>query len=124
MKNKTPIKSTRNPPINTQSINRLKIFVTLYKFYYNLKWKNQIDSSSESNSENKLNGRRSKEEQRLFIRGCILFKNDWKLVEKYEKTRSLKWIQKHTEKYLLKLIKKYFESKEDYKKFDLDLRLT
>ena len=53
-----------------------------------------------------------------------MFKNDWRLVKRFVKTRSLKQIQKHAEKYLMKLIKKYFENKEDYKKFDLDLKLT
>lgn len=128
MSNRTPIKSRKTPiKMNSESADKKNLLLYTNFISYNLndKKKNQSDySSSDSDSDNKLNGRWSEEEQRLFIRGCILFNNDWKLVKKYVKTRSLKQIQKHAEKYLLKLIKKYFEDKDDYKKFDLDLKLT
>jgi SHAQKYF class myb-like DNA-binding protein len=74
---------------------------------------------SEENEENLQNGRWNNDEHIRFIKGCLLYKNNWKKVKKYVKTRSSAQIRSHAQKYLIKLKKKYqndFFSK-DYLKF-------
>ena len=61
---------------------------------------------SEEKEEN-LNGRWNHEEHIRFIKGCLLFGNNWKKVKKYVKTRSSAQIRSHAQKYLIKLNKKY-----------------
>ena len=71
-----------------------------------------------SESENKMeeisngnNGRWGKSEHLRFLAGCLLYKNNWKKVETYVRTRTSTQIRSHAQKYLKKLEKKYF-SKE------------
>ena len=58
---------------------------------------------------NKINskGRWIKEEHISFIKGCLLYGNDWKKIEKYVKTRTSTQIRSHAQKFLIKLKKKY-----------------
>ena len=70
---------------------------------------NLEDNLSENLSEqNDLqNGRWKQEEHFRFIKGCLLFGNNWKKVKNYVKTRSSAQIRSHAQKYLIKLNKKY-----------------
>ena len=70
---------------------------------------NLDDNLSENLSEqNDLQiGRWKQEEHFRFIKGCLLFGNNWKKVKKYVKTRSSAQIRSHAQKYLIKLNKKY-----------------
>ena len=68
-----------------------------------------------SESENKMeensngnNGRWGKAEHLRFLAGCLLYKNNWKKVETYVRTRTSTQIRSHAQKYLKKLEKKYF----------------
>ncbi len=68
------------------------------------------DSNNSINSDEKeenLNGRWNQEEHIRFIKGCLLYGNNWKKVKKYVKTRSSDQIRSHAQKYLIKLNKKY-----------------
>ena len=68
------------------------------------------DSNNSINSDEKeenLNGRWNQEEHIRFIKGCLLYGNNWKKVKKYVKTRSSAQIRSHAQKYLIKLNKKY-----------------
>ena len=67
-----------------------------------------------SENENKLyensngnNGRWEKKEHLRFLAGCLLYKNNWKKVETYVRTRTSTQIRSHAQKYLKKLEKKY-----------------
>jgi len=64
---------------------------------------NKLDEISNGN-----NGRWDKIEHRRFLQGCLLYKNNWKKVETYVKTRTSTQIRSHAQKYLKKLEKKYF----------------
>ena len=75
---------------------------------------NVIDDKDSNNSlnfgdekEENLNGRWNQEEHIRFIKGCLLYGNNWKKVKKYVKTRSSAQIRSHAQKYLIKLNKKY-----------------
>ncbi len=75
---------------------------------------NSIDDKDSNNSlnfgdekEENLNGRWNQEEHIRFIKGCLLYGNNWKKVKKYVKTRSSAQIRSHAQKYLIKLNKKY-----------------
>ena len=68
------------------------------------------DSNNSINTDEKeenLNGRWNQEEHIRFIKGCLLYGNNWKKVKKYVKTRSSAQIRSHAQKYLIKLNKKY-----------------
>ena len=71
---------------------------------------------------NKINskGRWIKEEHIRFIKGCLLYGNDWKKVEKYVKTRTSTQIRSHAQKFLIKLKKKYdiYDENKQLKYFD------
>ena len=54
-----------------------------------------------------LNGRWNKDEHIRFIKGCLLYGNNWKKVKNYVKTRTRGQIRSHAQKYLIKLNKKY-----------------
>ena len=75
---------------------------------------NSLDDKDSNNSlnfgdekEEILNGRWNDEEHIRFIKGCLLYGNNWKKVKKYVKTRSSAQIRSHAQKYLIKLNKKY-----------------
>ena len=75
---------------------------------------NSLDDKDSNNSlnfgdekEENLNGRWNQEEHIRFIKGCLLYGNNWKKVKKYVKTRSSAQIRSHAQKYLIKLNKKY-----------------
>ena len=53
------------------------------------------------------NGRWKQEEHFRFIKGCLLFGNNWKKIKNYVKTRSSAQIRSHAQKYFIKLNKKY-----------------
>ena len=62
-----------------------------------------------SESENKMeeisngnNGRWGKSEHLRFLAGCLLYKNNWKKVETYVRTRTSTQIRSHAQKYLKK----------------------
>ncbi len=79
-----------------QNINSLSINLT-NKINEEFKNKNII-------KKNKINskGRWIKEEHIRFIKGCLLYGNDWKKVEKYVKTRTSTQIRSHAQKFLIK----------------------
>ena len=63
---------------------------------------NKFDENSNGN-----NGRWEKKEHLRFLAGCLLYKNNWKKVETYVRTRTSTQIRSHAQKYLKKLEKKY-----------------
>ena len=60
-----------------------------------------------TSSSSYLNGRWSYEEHIRFLKGCLLFGNNWKKVENYVKSRTSSQIRSHAQKFLIKLNKKY-----------------
>ena len=69
---------------------------------------------------NHSEGRWTTEEHIRFLKGCLLYSNNWKKVESYVKSRSSTQIRSHAQKYLIKLHKKYkicddinFDSKDE-----------
>ena len=52
-------------------------------------------------------GRWTKEEHQRFLIGCYLYRNDWKKLQTYIKTRTIPQIRSHAQKYLIKLSRKY-----------------
>ena len=64
---------------------------------------NKLEENSNGN-----NGRWEKKEHLRFLAGCLLYKNNWKKVETYVRTRTSTQIRSHAQKYLKKLEKKYF----------------
>lgn len=70
-----------------------------------LKGKNDYENKTEDNGNN---GRWEKSEHLRFLAGCLLYKNNWKKVETYVRTRTSTQIRSHAQKYLKKLEKKYF----------------
>ena len=70
-----------------------------------LKGKNDYENKTEDNGNN---GRWGKSEHLRFLAGCLLYKNNWKKVETYVRTRTSTQIRSHAQKYLKKLEKKYF----------------
>ena len=75
---------------------------------------NELDNKLEENS-NGNNGRWGKSEHMRFLAGCLLYKNNWKKVETYVRTRTSTQIRSHAQKYLKKLEKKYFSKGLDNK---------
>ena len=76
-------------------------------FYIN---QNNLDDNLSENlsRQNDLqNGRWKQEEHFRFIKGCLLFGNNWKKIKNYVKTRSSAQIRSHAQKYFIKLNKKY-----------------
>ena len=76
-------------------------------FYTN---QNNLDDNLSENlsRQNDLqNGRWKQEEHFRFIKGCLLFGNNWKKIKNYVKTRSSAQIRSHAQKYFIKLNKKY-----------------
>ena len=66
----------------------------------------------------KNQGRWSSEEQDRFLKGCYLYKNNWKKIQEYIKTRTIPQIRSHAQKYLIRLCGKY-SIKLSKKKFAL-----
>ena len=66
----------------------------------------------------KNQGRWSSEEQDRFLKGCYLYKNNWKKIQEYIRTRTIPQIRSHAQKYLIRLCGKY-SVKLSKKKFAL-----
>ena len=75
----------------------------------------ESENKNEENS-NGNNGRWDTSEHLRFLQGCLLFKNNWKKVETYVRTRTSTQIRSHAQKYLKKLEKKYYDMDENPKK--------
>ena len=69
----------------------------------------ESENKNEENS-NGNSGRWDNTEHLRFLQGCLLFKNNWKKVETYVRTRTSTQIRSHAQKYLKKLEKKYFSN--------------
>lgn len=69
----------------------------------------ESENKNEENS-NGNNGRWDTSEHLRFLQGCLLFKNNWKKVETYVRTRTSTQIRSHAQKYLKKLEKKYYSN--------------
>ena len=65
------------------------------------------NNNSLTSSSSYLNGRWSYDEHIRFLKGCLLFGNNWKKVENYVKSRTSSQIRSHAQKFLIKLNKKY-----------------
>ena len=74
---------------------------------------NEKSEYENKNEDNGNNGRWEKTEHLRFLAGCLLYKNNWKKVETYVRTRTSTQIRSHAQKYLKKLEKKYFS--KDYR---------
>ena len=89
------------------------LYYTKYHPYIRGNNKNIIDNESleinedENDNNNIINGRWSQKEHLLFIKGCLLYGNNWKKVQAYIQTRSCSQIRSHSQKYFYKLNKKY-----------------
>ena len=69
-----------------------------------------LSGSQISQLKNDLNhceGRWTHEEHIRFLKGCLLYSNNWKKVESYVQSRTSTQIRSHAQKYLIKLNKKY-----------------
>ena len=87
-----------NPQTNQETINKEE----------NIDEKNSINDNKMEENSNGNNGRWEKKEHIRFLAGCLLYKNNWKKVETYVRTRTSTQIRSHAQKYLKKLEKKYF----------------
>ena len=83
-----------------------------------------LEEENESDNLKLSNGRWSPKEHLLFIKGCLLYENNWRLVKKYIKTRSCSQIRSHAQKYLNKLNKKYYGTKNPIESSDFTLQLS
>ena len=82
-------------------------------------------NEDENDNNNILNGRWSQKEHLLFIKGCLLYGNNWKKVKKYIQTRSCSQIRSHAQKYLKKINKKYHGNKNNLNNYgDFNLKLS
>lgn len=91
-------KAEINPQTNQETINKEE----------NIDEKNSINDNKMEENSNGNNGRWEKKEHIRFLAGCLLYKNNWKKVETYVRTRTSTQIRSHAQKYLKKLEKKYF----------------
>ena len=97
---------TSNTSTNLNN-SEMKIKVSLNKdnsLINNDQIKNQ---NIEKNNGIHSDGRWNTEEHIRFIRGCLLYGNNWKKVEGYVQTRTSTQIRSHAQKFLIKLKKKY-----------------
>ena len=72
----------------------------------------KIDSSfieSKEKSPKFKGGKWNKEEHQKFIEGLFIFGNQWKKMQKYIETRSAIQVRSHSQKFMMKLKKKYIE---------------
>ena len=78
--------------------------------------------SQELNQSNYRGGKWSKEEHQKFIEGLFIFGNQWKKMQKYIDTRTAIQVRSHSQKFMMKLKKKYIElfGKEELANGDLD----
>ena len=67
----------------------------------------ELNEDENDNNNNIINGRWSQKEHLLFIKGCLIYNNNWKMVQNYIQTRSCSQIRSHSQKYFYKLNKKY-----------------
>ena len=65
------------------------------------------NKNTEINNNNHSDGRWNSDEHKRFIKGCLLYGNNWKKVEGYVQTRTSTQIRSHAQKFLIKLKKKY-----------------
>ena len=65
--------------------------------------------SQELNQSNYRGGKWSKEEHQKFIEGLFIFGNQWKKMQKYIDTRTAIQVRSHSQKFMMKLKKKYIE---------------
>jgi SHAQKYF class myb-like DNA-binding protein len=87
---------------------------------------NQINNQQIKNKNTEINnnthsdGRWNSDEHKRFIKGCLLYGNNWKKVEGYVQTRTSTQIRSHAQKFLIKLKKKYdiYDENEKLKFFD------
>ncbi len=86
----------------------------------NIKKENFLEIKSKDNTKTKNNnhsdGRWNSEEHIRFIKGCLLYGNNWKKIEGYVETRTSTQIRSHAQKFLIKLKKKYdsYDDNKDY----------
>ena len=89
------------------------LYYTKYHPYMETNIKKNINNGSmelnedENDNNNIINGRWSQEEHLSFIKGCLLYGNNWKEVQNYIQTRSCSQIRSHSQKYYKKLKNKY-----------------
>ena len=62
---------------------------------------------TQKSQSSKNQGRWSLEEQDRFLKGCYLYKNNWKKIQEYIRTRTIPQIRSHAQKYLIRLCGKY-----------------
>ena len=73
----------------------------------NIENENYDMNEDENNNNNTSNGRWSQKEHLSFIKGCLLYGNNWKKIQNYIQTRTCLQIRSHSQKYFYKLNKKY-----------------
>ena len=98
------------------SKNFFDVYILLYNIQNNDYLNESINKEKESSDTEEYNyGRWNEEEHIKFIKGCLLYGNDWKKVyiifliqvQHYIGTRSGIQIRSHAQKYINKLSKKY-----------------
>ena len=97
---------TNQKEVNIQT-NQIKDTETIIQEENNKEKNSESDNKMDENSIGN-NGRWAKNEHIRFLAGCLLYKNNWKKVETYVRTRTSTQIRSHAQKYLKKLEKKYF----------------
>ena len=118
--------STNYPFQNVSNTNENPLYSINY-ISNNSFLKENLELNEEDNESDNLklsNGRWSPKEHLLFIKGCLLYGNNWKLVKKYIKTRSCSQIRSHAQKYLNKLNKKYYGTKNPTDCLDFLLQIS
>ena len=99
------------------------LYYTKYHNYIETNINNDINDEAmelnedENNNNNIINGRWSQKEHLSFIKGCLLYGNNWKEIQTYIQTRSCSQIRSHSQKYFNKLDRKY-ENKNINKKLN------
>jgi SHAQKYF class myb-like DNA-binding protein len=85
--------------------------------YLQSKLQEALNFNEDMRSNGKRQGRWLHTEHFRFIKGCLLYGNNWKQVKECVKTRSSAQIRSHAQKYLIKLCKKYKSNQK--LKFDI-----
>ena len=77
--------------------------------------------NKKTNNNNHSDGRWNLEEHIGFIKGCLLYGNNWKKIEGYVETRTSTQIRSHAQKFLIKLKKKYdsYDDNKDYNNINI-----
>ena len=73
----------------------------------------EIGTNTLTTSSSYLNGRWTYEEHIRFLKGCLLYGNNWKKVENYVKSRTSSQIRSHAQKFLIKLNKKLSSNQKE-----------